>query len=302
MYFEQFAVGQTFRAGPRVVTEADIASYAALSGDDHPLHTDPVYAAGTRFGSVIAHGGLGSTIAAGLWVQSGAVSDSVVAALGEEWTWHAPIRPGDALTLTATIVRREPRTDRETGAIDAGVIIRYNELTNGDGVVVQSGQARTLVKASAGAVHDPRTDIGTLAWGRLLADALGADERFRSAVAEWDGAIGVRAGQHEVHLRIYRGRVIEVTRRAPHGATFTFGAPERTWADIITADEARFGVRLMSGEFEVSGDPYEYLRLTKALSFLVDAVRAVARPDSAAPTDGAGPAAAQVTDEQKALA
>jgi acyl dehydratase len=271
MYFEQFAVGQRFTAGPRTVSEADLAMYAELSGDDHPLHTDARYGAETEFGSVIAQGGLGAAVAAGLWVRTGAVSESVVAGLGEEWRWLAPIRPGDALSLTATIVRCEARPDRQ-----AGIITRYNELTNADGVVVQAGQARTLVAASAGTEHDPRADIGTLAWGRLLAPALEADARFRSAVAEWDGTLGVRGGDHEVHLRIYRGRVIEVTRRAPHGATFTFGASDRTWADILTAPEARFGVRLMSGEFEVTGDPYEYLRLTKALSFLVDAVRSVA--------------------------
>lgn len=290
MRFEQFAVGQRFTAGPRAVSEADIAAYADLSGDDHPLHTDPGYGAASQFGSVIAHGGLGAAIAAGLWVRTGAVSDSVVAALGEDWDYHRPVRPGDALTLTATIVRLEARPGKS-----AGVITRHNELTNGDGVVVQSGQARTLVKASPGAEHDPRTDIGTLAWGKLLAQALESDGRFRSAVAEWDGTIGVRGGEHEVHLRVYRGRVIEVTRRAPHGATFTFGAPDRVWADILTAADARFGVRLMTGEFEVSGDPYEYLRLTKALSLLVDAVRTVAGV-------GAAPAGAAETDQAEAHA
>lgn len=282
MYFEQFAVGQRFTAGPRVVTETDIAAFAQLSGDDHPLHTDPVYAAGTRFGTIIGHGGLGGAIAAGLWVRTGAVSDSVVAALGEEWSYHRPIRPGDALRLTATIVRCEGSATE-----DSGTITRYNELTDAQGVVVQSGQARTLVRATPGTKPDARTEIGSLPWGRLLAEELEADERFRAAVAEWDGTIGVRSGGHEVHLRIYRGRVIEVTRRAPHGATFTFGAAERTWADILTAADARFGVRLMSGEFEVSGDPYEYLRLTKALSFLVDAVRRVAGTDRTAAADRA---------------
>ena len=271
MNFERFAVGQHFTAGPRVVTSADITAYATLSGDRHPLHTDPAFAATTRFGSVIAHGGLGAAIAAGLWVSLGLVDDSVVAGLGEDWTWHDPIRVGDELTLGCTIVRLRLRRYGE-----AGVVTRYNELRDADGVLKQSGTARVLVTATPGAARDTGSDVGTLDWGRRLAEVLGEDERFGSAVAEWDGTIGVRGGEDEVHLRIYRGRIIDVTRRAPHGATFTLGAPDRIWADLLTADDARFGVRLMTGEFEVTGDPYEYLRLTKALSFLVDGARTVA--------------------------
>ena len=40
------------------VTDQDIASFASLSGDDHPQHTDDAYAAKTRFGQRIAHGAL----------------------------------------------------------------------------------------------------------------------------------------------------------------------------------------------------------------------------------------------------
>ena len=40
----------------RVVTEADIVAYAALSGDYNPVHLDPEYAAKTIFKERIAHG------------------------------------------------------------------------------------------------------------------------------------------------------------------------------------------------------------------------------------------------------
>ncbi len=40
----------------RIVSEADIVAYAALSGDYNPVHLDPDYAAKTIFKERIAHG------------------------------------------------------------------------------------------------------------------------------------------------------------------------------------------------------------------------------------------------------
>src|SRR5207344_1877976 len=40
----------------KTVTEADIAMFAAVSGDFDPIHMDDTYAARSRFGRRIAHG------------------------------------------------------------------------------------------------------------------------------------------------------------------------------------------------------------------------------------------------------
>jgi 3-hydroxybutyryl-CoA dehydratase len=53
--FEDLRIGQGAELS-RVVTEADIRAFAAVSGDDNPLHLDAVFAAETHFKAPIAHG------------------------------------------------------------------------------------------------------------------------------------------------------------------------------------------------------------------------------------------------------
>jgi 3-hydroxybutyryl-CoA dehydratase len=55
-YMEDFIVGETLISPARTITESDIHSFAALTGDWHPIHTDVEFAKNTPFGQRIAHG------------------------------------------------------------------------------------------------------------------------------------------------------------------------------------------------------------------------------------------------------
>ena len=279
-YFEDFAVGQRFTSGPRVVTAADLAEFTRLSGDDHPLHTDPGYRSGP--GRPVLQGPFGLAVAMGLLQRLGLVGDAVVGLLDSHWYYRRPVHVGDVLRLEMTVVRcrRSRRGDR-------GVVTRHMRLVNdrgadGQGAVVQEGTTAVLL-AARGAGPDPvARDFGTVAWGEALAARLGPGTAFAEALASWDGTIGLRAGDHEVHLRVYRGAVIEVSGRSALGATFTLEADELTWTDLIGGETNDFVRRTMAGQFAVRGNAYEYLRLTRPLHAVIDAARALAADEEGA--------------------
>lgn len=66
----------------RTITQERLTAYAAASGDGNPLHLDGDFAAGTRFGGIIAHGML--TLAF--------ISEMMTAHLGEPWLTSGSLR------------------------------------------------------------------------------------------------------------------------------------------------------------------------------------------------------------------
>jgi acyl dehydratase len=269
MHFEDFAVGQRFTSGPRTVTAADLTDFTRLSGDDHPIHTDPDYPAGP--GRPILQGPFGLAVAMGLLQELGLVRDAVLGLLDSHWRYRKPIEVGDELHLEMTVVRC-----RRTRRGDRGVVTRHMALRDTAGTVVQEGTTAVLLAARGPGADPVGRDFGTVAWGEALAAQLAEDPTFRESLASWDGTVGLRAGEHEVHLRVYRGAVIEVSGRAALGATFTVEADELTWTELVTAPTNEFVRRGMEGQFTVRGNGYEYLRLTRALTLVVDAARAIA--------------------------
>ncbi|HEY2206560.1 MAG TPA: hypothetical protein VGH99_19015 [Pseudonocardia sp.] len=191
--------------------------------------------------------------------------------LGGSWTQVRPPRPGEPLRAELTTIRR-----RRSAGGDTGVVTWHLALRDAGGAVCQEGTASGRL-AARGAGPDPvGRDVGTVAWGRALAERLGRRPAFAEALASWDGAVGLRAGEDEVQLRIYRGRVLEAVARTPRGATFTLGADELTWVRLLTAEDNEFMRTAMTGGFTVRGAGYEYLRLTSVLHLVIDVARELA--------------------------
>lgn len=143
-YYEEFEVGQTFVTEKRTISDADISAFAELSGDHNKLHIDEDYAKTTPFKTRIAHGPLGFAIATGLSYSTGLFDGTTLALLGVEWSFTAPIFPGDTLHVEMLV-----KSKRETSRTDRGLVVRDFKLINQDGVVVQKGVMTVMVKRTS---------------------------------------------------------------------------------------------------------------------------------------------------------
>jgi len=141
LYFEDFTVGREFEAGERVVSDADIRAFADLSGDHNRLHLDEAYARETPFGGRVAHGVLGIAMAAGLFSQTGLTAGSLVAMLGVDWRFVAPIRPGDSVRVHVRVVEQRALADRDRGVVRLAMTVK-----NQAGDTVQEGTVTELIR------------------------------------------------------------------------------------------------------------------------------------------------------------
>jgi 3-hydroxybutyryl-CoA dehydratase len=141
LFFEDLVVGATFISASRTITAADIAAFAAYSGDHNPMHTDAVYAANTPFGGIIAHGYGVLAIASGLGVSAPPVRTVAVIAI-REWSFREAVRPGDTLHLESTIVAATPKG--KSGK--RGEVVWQRRVLNQHRAIVQEGQVVTLVE------------------------------------------------------------------------------------------------------------------------------------------------------------
>ena len=133
LYFEEFSAGQRFVTEKRTITENDIMSFAALTGDNNRIHTDPEFSKTTVFGRQVAHGLLGLSIASGLAWQTG-ILDGTVIAFREvnEWKFVKPLFIGDTIyvTMEAKEVKALPRIGGGSVAIQLEVKNQNEEVSH----------------------------------------------------------------------------------------------------------------------------------------------------------------------------
>jgi acyl dehydratase len=146
MRFEQLIEATVLRAGPREVTEDEIVAFARRY-DPQPFHVDRERATAGRWASGWMTCGIAMERAV-RHVLDG--SESIGSPGLDELKWENPVRPGDQLMLTLTVMESKLSGSRRTG------VVRWRwELHNQNG-----DQALSLVATDLFDVSDTARPSG----------------------------------------------------------------------------------------------------------------------------------------------
>lgn len=131
-YFDGLEIGAAMESSGRTVTEYDVVSFAALTGDWHPQHADADWAAESPFGRRIAHGMLVISYALGLLP----IDPRVVLALRsiESAVLKRPVGLGDTIRVRAEVAEK-----RSLGKEAGLVTLRVRIVNQDDALVARMG-------------------------------------------------------------------------------------------------------------------------------------------------------------------
>jgi acyl dehydratase len=103
----------------RAVRRRDIELFTELTGDRNPLHYDEEAAARSRFGGLIVQGGVTSGLLNAVVAEEVPGPGSVF--LHVDWSFRAPVRPGDEITAEVEVLEvrdDKPLTRLRTTVVD----------------------------------------------------------------------------------------------------------------------------------------------------------------------------------------
>jgi acyl dehydratase len=123
------SVGQKASRAMKVTPE-HVRLYGEITGDHNPLHFDADFAARTRFGRLVAQGGLTTGILHALVAEDMPGPGTVF--LEQTWKFTAPVYIGDTITATAEVL-----SVHDTKPVCELAM----EVARDDGEVVLSGRA-----------------------------------------------------------------------------------------------------------------------------------------------------------------
>jgi acyl dehydratase len=118
--FEELKVGDRYVTPSRTVSESDIQTFAGLSGDYHPLHTDEIFAQESLLGGRVCHGLLSMSMLTGLFMGRLGLFDTTGLALLalENLRFLEPVRVGDTIHAELQVdTMRESKTKPDFGIV-----------------------------------------------------------------------------------------------------------------------------------------------------------------------------------------
>jgi acyl dehydratase len=141
-YFEDYIPGKVYEYGPISVTEAEIIAFAKKY-DAQPIHTDPQAAAKRHFGGLISSGWHTAALVMCLYSDNFISSVAAIASPGvDELRWIKPVRPGDSLSIRATVLESR----RSESKPQIGMIRVLIEVMNQDNELVMSVKPMNLLR------------------------------------------------------------------------------------------------------------------------------------------------------------
>jgi acyl dehydratase len=133
-YFEDIPVGEEARTPARTVTEADLVTYAWISGDHEALDQtrgEPGLSPAVPENLIIA-------ITSGLGLRVAVTQPRVLAFMVLDWHFLAPVRIGDTVHCRIQVTAKR-------GLKEGGVLVEKRQILNQRGEVVQQGEYKLLI-------------------------------------------------------------------------------------------------------------------------------------------------------------
>jgi acyl dehydratase len=144
--YDDFEVGHVYEHRPgRTITEADNVWFTLITMNQHPLHFDAAYAAGTEFGKPLVNSCLTLSIVTGMSVAD--VSQKAVANLG--WSkieLTAPVFVGDTIYAESEVLSKRPSKTRA----GQGLVTVRTRGVKSDGTVFMTFERTVLVPLRSG--------------------------------------------------------------------------------------------------------------------------------------------------------
>lgn len=143
-FFEEFVVGDRYRADGRTVTDADIVLFAGLIGANSPQFLNEEYGRTSALGSRVAPGPLVLSLA--LAASEPLLAGTLIALVAvDNVRYHAVVRPGDTVTGETEIA--STRISRNPGR---GVVQFRDRLVNQRGETVLTCDHTLLIRTREG--------------------------------------------------------------------------------------------------------------------------------------------------------
>jgi 3-hydroxybutyryl-CoA dehydratase len=136
-YFEDLEVGQEASMS-RIVSEADIVAYAALSGDYNPVHLDAEYAAKTIFKERIAHGILSAGYISAIFGMKLPGPGAIY--VSQSLNFRGPVKIDDRVESLVRLVELIP--DKKRARFECLCSVAGKPVLTGEAVLMVPGRPR----------------------------------------------------------------------------------------------------------------------------------------------------------------